>query len=99
MRTHLEHSLCHGAALAALLLGASTAEATDRAGYQAAEQVAAALTGGLVTSAVNVPAVRPEDLSATLFHLLGIDPHTEVRDPLNRPLPISTGSVIAGILA
>jgi uncharacterized protein (DUF1501 family) len=43
--------------------------------------------------------VRPEDLSATLFHLLGIDPHTEVRDPLNRPLPISTGSVITGVLA
>ena len=30
-------------------LGASTAEATDRAGYQAAEQVVAALTGGVVT--------------------------------------------------
>lgn len=45
-------------------LGASTAEATDRAGYQAAEQVAAALTGGVVTSAVNVPAVAPEDLEA-----------------------------------
>ena len=38
-------------------LGASTAEATDRAGYQAAEQVVAALTGGVVTSAVNVPAI------------------------------------------
>jgi D-3-phosphoglycerate dehydrogenase / 2-oxoglutarate reductase len=43
-------------------LGASTAEATDRAGYQAAEQVVAALSGGVVTSAVNVPAVMPEDL-------------------------------------
>ena len=43
-------------------LGASTAEATDRAGYQAAEQVVAALAGGLVTSAVNVPAVPAEDL-------------------------------------
>ncbi|HEX8741874.1 MAG TPA: phosphoglycerate dehydrogenase [Thermoleophilaceae bacterium] len=43
-------------------LGASTAEATDRAGFQAAEQVVAALTGGVVTSAVNMPAVRPEDL-------------------------------------
>jgi D-3-phosphoglycerate dehydrogenase len=43
-------------------LGASTAEATDRAGYQAAEQVVAALSGGVVTSAVNVPAVRAEDL-------------------------------------
>src|SRR5205085_7203229 len=45
-------------------LGASTAEATDRAGYQAAEQVVAALTGGVVTSAVNLPAVAPEDLEA-----------------------------------
>jgi D-3-phosphoglycerate dehydrogenase len=43
-------------------LGASTAEATDRAGYQAAEQVIAALTGGSVTTAVNVPAVAAEDL-------------------------------------
>ena len=42
-------------------LGASTAEATDRAGYQAAEQVVAALTGGVVTSAVNVPAMAAED--------------------------------------
>jgi D-3-phosphoglycerate dehydrogenase / 2-oxoglutarate reductase len=45
-------------------LGASTTEATDRAGYQAAEQVVAALTGGVVTSAVNLPAVAPEDLEA-----------------------------------
>ena len=45
-------------------LGASTAEATDRAGYQAAEQVVAALTGGVVTSAVNVPTIAPEDLEA-----------------------------------
>jgi D-3-phosphoglycerate dehydrogenase len=43
-------------------LGASTAEATDRAGYQAAEQVVAALTGGVVSSAVNVPAVAAEDM-------------------------------------
>jgi D-3-phosphoglycerate dehydrogenase / 2-oxoglutarate reductase len=45
-------------------LGASTAEATDRAGYQAAEQVVAALSGGVVTSAVNVPAVAAEDFEA-----------------------------------
>jgi D-3-phosphoglycerate dehydrogenase len=43
-------------------LGASTAEATDRAGYQAAEQVVAALSGGVVTSAVNVPAISPDDM-------------------------------------
>lgn len=42
-------------------LGASTAEATDRAGYQAAEQVLAALSGGVVSSAVNVPAISAED--------------------------------------
>jgi hypothetical protein len=42
--------------------------------------------------------VRPEDLSATLFHLLGLDPHAQVRDALNRPLPISTGSVISDLL-
>jgi D-3-phosphoglycerate dehydrogenase len=45
-------------------LGASTAEATDRAGYQAAEQVLAALTGGVVTSAVNIPAVSAHDTQA-----------------------------------
>jgi D-3-phosphoglycerate dehydrogenase len=45
-------------------LGASTTEATDRAGYQAAEQVVAALTGGVVTSAVNVPAIASEDIEA-----------------------------------
>ena len=43
-------------------LGASTAEATDRAGYQAAEQIVAALDGGSVTSAVNVPSISAEDL-------------------------------------
>ena len=42
-------------------LGASTAEATDRAGYQSAAQVVAALTGGVVSTAVNLPAVAPED--------------------------------------
>jgi len=43
-------------------LGASTAEATDRAGYQSAEQVVAALTGGVVSTAVNIPAIAAEDM-------------------------------------
>ncbi len=43
-------------------LGASTAEANDRAGFQAAEQIVAALTGGTVTTAVNAPAIGREDL-------------------------------------
>lgn len=44
-------------------LGASTEEAQDRAGVVVAEQVAAALTGGVVTSAVNIPALGPEALA------------------------------------
>ncbi len=43
-------------------LAASTDEAQDRAGVIVAEQVAAALDGGLVTNAVNIPSVGAEDL-------------------------------------
>jgi D-3-phosphoglycerate dehydrogenase len=43
-------------------LAASTGEAQDRAGTDVAEQVAAALEGGLVTNAVNIPSLREEDL-------------------------------------
>jgi len=42
-------------------LGASTVEAQDRAGVQTAEQVLAALTGGTVSTAVNLPAISAED--------------------------------------
>jgi hypothetical protein len=40
-----------------------------------------------------------EDLSATMFALLGLDPETEVYDRLNRPLPISSGRPVAGVMA
>jgi D-3-phosphoglycerate dehydrogenase len=43
-------------------LGASTAEATDRAGYQSAEQVVAALRGEVVSTAVNIPSIEAEDM-------------------------------------
>jgi D-3-phosphoglycerate dehydrogenase len=43
-------------------LAASTEEAQDRAGVVVAEQVVAALDGGLVTNAVNIPTVGAEDL-------------------------------------
>ena len=43
-------------------LAASTEEAQDRAGVIIAEQVAAALDGGLVTNAVNIPVIGAEDL-------------------------------------
>jgi D-3-phosphoglycerate dehydrogenase len=45
-------------------LAASTGEAQDRAGVIVAEQVAAALDGGLVSNAVNIPAVGAEDREA-----------------------------------
>jgi D-3-phosphoglycerate dehydrogenase / 2-oxoglutarate reductase len=45
-------------------LGASTTEAQDRAGVVTAEQVTAALTGGVVTNAVNIVPVRPEEMEA-----------------------------------
>jgi D-3-phosphoglycerate dehydrogenase / 2-oxoglutarate reductase len=43
-------------------LAASTGEAQDRAGVIVAEQVAAALEGGLVTNAVNIPVIGAEEL-------------------------------------
>jgi D-3-phosphoglycerate dehydrogenase len=43
-------------------LAASTGEAQDRAGVIVAEQVAAALEGGLVSNAVNIPVIGADDL-------------------------------------
>jgi len=43
--------------------------------------------------------VRPDDLAATIFYLLGIDPHTEVYNSVNRPVLISEGKPVMGILA
>jgi hypothetical protein len=39
-----------------------------------------------------------EDLAATMFALLGIDPATEVLDRLNRPLPIAAGRPVTGVM-
>jgi hypothetical protein len=41
---------------------------------------------------------KPDDLSATMFHCLGIDPATELRDQLGRPIPVSYGSVLESLL-
>ena len=43
--------------------------------------------------------VRPDDLAATIFYLLGIDPHTMVNGVGNRPVPISEGKPVMGVLA
>jgi uncharacterized protein (DUF1501 family) len=42
--------------------------------------------------------VRPDDLAATMFYLMGIDPHTEVYDAQNRPHLIG-GDVVHGVIA
>ena len=43
--------------------------------------------------------VRPDDLAATMFSLLGVNPAIEVHDILDRPLPVAAGEVISGILS
>jgi len=43
--------------------------------------------------------VRPDDLAATIYYLLGIDPHTEVAGADDRPVLISEGNPITGIIS
>ncbi|MEI8211978.1 MAG: DUF1501 domain-containing protein [Planctomycetota bacterium] len=43
--------------------------------------------------------VGPEDIAATLFWALGINPHAEVIDTQGRPLPIALGSPIQSIFS
>ncbi len=35
--------------------------------------------------------ISPADLAATIYHALGVDPHTELRDALGRPLTLTQG--------
>jgi uncharacterized protein (DUF1501 family) len=41
--------------------------------------------------------VGPDDIGATILYALGIDPATEVRDPVGRPLRINSGSPLTGL--
>jgi len=43
--------------------------------------------------------ISPKDLLATVYHLLGIDHHTQLRDVLDRPYPLVDGQVIHEVLA
>ena len=43
--------------------------------------------------------VRPDDLAATIYYLLGIDPHTEVMGVGDRPLVIADGKPVMGVIA
>ena len=43
--------------------------------------------------------ITPQDLTATILHVLGIDPNTTLRTPLGRPVPlVSDGEAVAEIL-
>jgi hypothetical protein len=44
------------------------------------------------------PPVRPQDLMATVYHCLGIDPHTTIHDLQQRPLALMEGEVVRGLL-
>jgi len=41
--------------------------------------------------------VGPPDVVASIYHALGLDPHTIIHDHLGRPLPLSTGQPIASL--
>jgi uncharacterized protein (DUF1501 family) len=64
------------------------------------------IKGGLVIGASNERAERPatdpygpEDLAATMYHLLGINPDDEFHTPEGRPVKIANnGKVISGLL-
>ncbi len=43
--------------------------------------------------------VRPDDLAATMYYLLGIDPRTEIHDLANRPLAIADGTPVYDVIA
>jgi hypothetical protein len=43
--------------------------------------------------------VRPDDLAATIYYALGINPHTEVRTLADRPVMIADGKPVTGIFA
>lgn len=42
--------------------------------------------------------VTPEDLMATLYHGLGLDPHTTIHDQTTRPFKLAEGTVVSSLL-
>jgi hypothetical protein len=45
------------------------------------------------------PPVRPQDLMATVYHCLGIDPHATIYDLQHRPLTLMEGEPLCAILS
>jgi hypothetical protein len=46
----------------------------------------------------SVNPTSPADLAATVYHLLGVDPRTEIHDRLGRPMTLCDGKVIEGVV-
>ncbi len=42
--------------------------------------------------------VTPPDLAATIYRVMGLDPETLIRDPFDRPFPLSTGTPIRALV-
>jgi hypothetical protein len=42
--------------------------------------------------------VSPEDLLATIYHRLGVDPHALIHDQQDRPFPLADGQPILGLM-
>lgn len=45
------------------------------------------------------PPVSPADLTATIAYALGLDPHLEIRDRLDRPMPLVRGNPLLDVWA
>ena len=63
------------------------------------------IRGGMVHGASDrigayptTPPVRPQELMATVYHCLGIDPHTTIYDLMQRPLTLMEGEPVRAIL-
>jgi hypothetical protein len=52
-----------------------------------------------IGAAPSTTPVHPQDLMATVYHSLGIDPHTIIYDLTHRPLPLMEGEPVHAILA
>jgi hypothetical protein len=57
--------------------------------YGASDRIGAYATSSPVT---------PQDLTATLFHCLGLDPHAPIHDLQGRPYPLVDGTPVHGLL-
>jgi hypothetical protein len=77
----------------------SRAYSTVLAGGGVARGKLVGRTDRIASDVVERP-VSPKDVLATMYHLAGIDPQTEIRDRLDRPMPIAgEGRVLAEVLA